>query len=393
MVTGTWRAAAAIAAKDLRRRIRDRSAILVGVVLPFALAGIFSLTLGDADSGTFTATFAIADEDGGELPDAFADMLRGLDFVTLQRADDADDAERMATDGEIDAAFVFPEGFSEGSSAGRGGTITIVTHPGDDVAGLVAGSVAGSFASRIDAVALSVAVALPAGEHDPEAAARVVAAARDAPAVSEVTADDAASHQIDMTTFFAIGMAVFFLFFTVEFGVRGLLEERTEGTLARLLVSPIPPSAVVLGKALASFAVGLVSTTLLVVASTLLLDATWGELLGVALLVLAGVATAVAVTALVTTLASTPAQAGSYASIVAVVGGLLGGTFFPISQAPGLLASLRFLSPQGWLMEGFQTLASGSSTAEVLPALVGTLLIGGVCGAVAWMRASKIVAR
>jgi ABC-2 type transport system permease protein len=393
MTTGTGRAAVAIAAKDLRRRIRDRTAILVGVVLPFALAGIFSLTLGDAESGTFTATFAIADEDGGELPEAFAETLRGLDFVTLEPADDAGEAERMAESGEVDAAFVFPEGFSEGASAARGGTITIVTHPGDDVAGLVAGSVAGSFASRIDAVAVSVAVALPAGEHDPDATTRVVAAARDAPPVSEVVADDAASHQIGATTFFAIGMAVFFLFFTVEFGVRGLLEERAEGTLARLLVSPIPPSAVLLGKALASFAVGIVSTTLLVVASTLLLDAIWGEPLGVALLVLAGVATAVAVTALVTTLASTPAQAGSYASIVAVVGGLLGGTFFPISQAPGILASLRFLSPQGWLMEGFQTLASGSNTAAAIPALAGTLVIGGACGAVAWMRASRIVAR
>ena len=393
MVTGTARAAAAIAAKDLRRRIRDRSAILLGVVLPFALAGIFSLTLGGADTAAFEATYAIADEDGGDLPAAFADVLRGLDFVTLSEANDAADAERMAEAGEVDAAFVFPEGFSEGTSAGRGGAIVIVTHPGDDVAGLVAESLAGSFASRIDAVALAVAVALPPDEHDPDATARVVAAAQKALAVSEVVADDAASHQIDATTFFAIGMAVFFLFFTVEFGVRGLLEERTEGTLARLLVSPIPPSAVVLGKALASFAVGLVSTTLLVVASTLLLDATWGEPLGVALLVLAGVGTAVAVTALVTTLATTPAQAGSYASIVAVVGGLLGGTFFPISQAPGLLASLRFLSPQGWLMQGFQTLASGDSTSAVLPALAGTLVIGGVCGAVAWIRASRIVAR
>ena len=34
-------------------------------------------------------------------------------------------------------------------------------------------------------------------------------------------------------------MAVFFLFFAVEFGVRGLLEEREEGTLSRLLVAPV----------------------------------------------------------------------------------------------------------------------------------------------------------
>jgi ABC-2 type transport system permease protein len=205
--------------------------------------------------------------------------------------------------------------------------------------------------------------------------------------------DVAASRTFSATTFFAIGMAVFFLFFTVEFGVRGLLEERSEGTLARLLVSPIPPSGILLGKAGASFVVGLGSTVLLVLASTWLLDADWGEPLGVASLVLAGVVTAVAVTALVTTLATTPAQAGSYASIVAVVGGLLGGTFFPISQAPGLFAALRFLSPQGWLMEGFQELASGGTFVDIWSALLGTLTIGAACASVAWVRASRIVAR
>jgi ABC-2 type transport system permease protein len=194
------------------------------------------------------------------------------------------------------------------------------------------------------------------------------------------------------STFFAIGMAVFFLFFAVEFGVRGLLEEREEGTLSRLLVAPVSPSSVIGGKALASFVLGLVSTTLLVVATTWLIGAEWGDPLGVALLVLGGVLAAVGVTAMVATLASTPAQAGAYVSIVAVVGGLLGGTFFPISQA-GWLGTLRFLSPQGWLMEGFQELSAGGSLADIVAPLAGVLAIAVATGAVAWVRAKRMVAR
>ena len=38
-----------IAAKDLRRRLRDRTALLVAIVLPLGLAWIFSLTLGDVE--------------------------------------------------------------------------------------------------------------------------------------------------------------------------------------------------------------------------------------------------------------------------------------------------------------------------------------------------------
>jgi ABC-2 type transport system permease protein len=204
-----------------------------------------------------------------------------------------------------------------------------------------------------------------------------------------VRADD---RSVSASTFFAIGMAVFFLFFTVEFGVRSLLEEREEGTLARLLVAPIHPVSVVAGKALASLAVGLVSTTLLVFATTWLLDATWGDAFRVALLVGAGVLAAVGVTALVSTFARTTAQAGAMVSIVAVVGGLLGGTFFPISQA-GWLASVRFLSPQGWLMEGFQETASGGTLGDLAGPLAGVVAIAVLTSGIAWVRATRLVAR
>ena len=103
-----------------------------------------------------------------------------------------------------------------------------------------------------------------------------MARAQAVPPGAEIRSADADDRAVSQSTFFAIGMAVFFLFFAVEFGVRGLLEEREEGTLARLLVAPISPSSVIGGKALASFAVGLVSTTLLVLATTWLLDARWG---------------------------------------------------------------------------------------------------------------------
>jgi ABC-2 type transport system permease protein len=388
----TAKATGAIASKDLLRRIRDRSAILIAVVLPFALAVIFSLTLGGADQASFTATFAIADLDGGRLPASFREAVGALDFVTLRDAVTRREADRLAGDGDVDAAFVFGEGFTSTVEAGQGGAMEVVTSPNADVGAVVARSLASSFAGRLNAVAVSIAVAAPANAT-PEQIAAIQRAAQEAPAPARIMEGTADAKTFNATTFFAIGMAVFFLFFTVEFGVRGLLEEREQGTLARLLVAPLPPSAILLGKALASFVVGMVATVLLVLASSWLLDATWGAPFGVAVLVVSGVLTAVAVTALVTTLAQTPAQAGSYTSIVAVVGGLLGGTFFPISQAPGILGAIRFLSPQGWLMEGFQRLASGDPASAAIPAAAGTLAIGAVCAVIAWSRASRLVAR
>lgn len=385
----TRSASVAIAEKDLRRRFRDRTAILVAIILPVGLAWIFSLTLGGADRQSFTATYAVVDQDHGSLAASFTDTLTHLDFVTLRTVSGRARAERLAQDGDVDAAFVFPEGFSAGVTAGAGGRISVIASPSSDIGALVAASLARSFASRLNAVGVSIATVVHTGDARPGIAAR----AQQVSAAAVVRDARAADRTFSATTFFAIGMAVFFLFFTIEFGVRSLLEERQDGTLARLLVAPIGPGSILIGKALASFLIGLVSTSVMILVSTWLLHATWGNALGVAILVLAGVFTAVAVTALVATLAKTPGQAGSYASIVAVVGGLLGGTFFPISQAPGLLASMRFLSPQGWLMQGFEGLASGGSLAGSLPAIAGTIAIGVVCAAIAWSRAYRMVAR
>lgn len=379
-----------IAQKDLRRRMRDRTAVLMALVLPFGLAWIFSLTLGGADEGGLEATYAVVSQDaGGHLPDEFTSLLESLDFVTLRDAGSAAAAERLAEDGNIDAAIVFPDGFTEQVQSGGGGQIEVIASPDSSIGSLVAVSIARSFGSSLDTVGLSVAtVAGAGGEVGPPLVARAQATPQAAVIRTAAAADQVASQ----STFFAIGMAVFFLFFAVEFGVRGLLEEREEGTLSRLLVAPVSPSSVIGGKALASFALALVSTTLLVVATTWLIGAEWGNPLGVAIFVLGGVLAAVGVTAMAATLASTPAQAGAYVSIVAIVGGLLGGTFFPISQA-GWLGTLRFLSPQGWLMDGFQELSAGGSLADIASPLAGVLAIAVATGAVAWVRAKRMVAR
>jgi ABC-2 type transport system permease protein len=377
-----------IATKDLRRRLRDRTAILVALVLPLGLAYIFSLTLGDVETQGFEASYAVVNDDGGHLSERFTTLLEGIDFVTLRDAASVREADRLARDGEIDAAVVFPRGFTDRVEAGRGGAITVIGAPEAQISALVADSIATSFASDLDAVGLSIAAADPRSPIDD----RLVARAQAVPPGAELRSSDADDRTVSQSTFFAIGMAVFFLFFAVEFGVRGLLEEREQGTLSRLLVAPISPSSVIGGKALASLVVGLVSTSVLVVATTWLLDATWGDPLGVALLVVCGVLAAVGVTALVATLATTTAQAGAYVSIVAVVGGLLGGTFFPISQA-GFLGTIRFLSPQGWLMEGFQELAYGGDLSDIVWPLTGVVAIAVVTGAIAWMRSKQLVAR
>jgi ABC-2 type transport system permease protein len=205
-------------------------------------------------------------------------------------------------------------------------------------------------------------------------------------AVSDVSAQ---TKELDTKSFFAAGMAVFFLFFTVQFGVTSLLEERSEGTLARLLAAPISRASILGGKLLVSFLLGVISMAVLVVATSLLFGANWGNPLGVAVLIVAAIVAAMGIMALVATLAKNAEQAANWQSVVAVVLGLLGGTFFPVSQAPGVLSTLTFLAPQAWFLRGLGDLRGGSLSVVWVPVLA-MLGFAVVAGGVALFRLRRL---
>jgi len=86
--------------------------------------------------------------------------------------------------------------------------------------------------------------------------------------------------------------------------------------------------------------------------------------------------------------AKTAEQAQNYSSMLAVILGFLGGTFFPVGQAGGILADLRFITPHAWFMRGLGDLAGGN-VADVFPAVGALLLFGLVTGAIAALGLKK----
>jgi ABC-2 type transport system permease protein len=83
-----------------------------------------------------------------------------------------------------------------------------------------------------------------------------------------------------------------------------------------------------------------------------------------------GVLSALGIMAVVAVVSRTPEQAANWQSIVAVALGLLGGTFFPLSQGPQLLALFSKLTPHAWFLQGLGDLSAGSGLSVVItPAL------------------------
>ena len=386
------RAALLIAAKDLRQRLRDRSALLVALVVPFVLAAIFGLTLHDVGSGSVTFDFALVDNDHGAAARSFAaDVLSPLEQMGLVRVRSERTQAQGRADadtGKVAATFVIPAGFSTAVAAGAPAELSVLGNIDESIGTLVARSIAEGFAARTESVRLAVAAARP---DDATATRRIVALAVAAPKPVTIVDVSTTRRELGAGTYYAAGMAVFFLFFTVQFGVTSILDERRDGTLARMFAAPIRRSAVLIGKLVTSLVLGTISMTTLAVTSSLFLGAHWGDPLGVAILIVCGVLAATAVMALVATLAKTPDQAGAWSSMVALVLAMLGGAFFSVAQAGGVIARLSLLTPHAWFLRGLEDLAGGGGAQVVLGPAAAMLAFAAVTGGIALTRLGRLI--
>lgn len=397
------RAVLTILAKDLRLRIRDRSALVVGIAAPFGLAFILNLVTGGFGED-FSATYGVVDHDRGEVAGAFTQVVEGLDDdFRIRTGLDEDEARRDVDGGGLDAVFVIPEDFSEQVGSPDGSArLRVLGNVDAPIATTIARSIAEGFTERLNAVRLSVSVAAtnpanPAATDGtdgtgspPDIAELVASAQRQAPPVQvgEATATD---RQLDGTTYLMAGLAVFFVFFLVQFGVLGLLEERQGGTMARLLVAPIPRLAIPAAKTLTSLVLGVTGLTVLAVGSSLLMGADWGSPPAVAVLIVAVVVAAVSLVGVVAGVSRTAEQAGAVQSLIATVLGLLGGSFFPVNLSEGFLSRVSALTPHHWFLRGLgESKADGVAGAlpSVAALLAFALVVGGV-GVVLVLRRSE----
>jgi ABC-2 type transport system permease protein len=385
-----------IAAKDLRQRFRDRSAIMLAVVVPLALAAIFSMLFGPASTPK-AFEYAVVDHDRSQMSSSFADEVladlekRGILEVTLVRTDEA--ARRSVRDGDLDAAFLIPAGFSEAVQSQRPVELGIVGSVDSPTGTDVARSIGRSYVDGLNAVRVAVAAVMHARPGlTPADVGRV--ATQTVHGVAPITLEDtsATARVLDVKTYFAAGMAVFFLLFTVQFGVSSVIDERSEGTLSRLLAAPVSRWSILVGKLLTSVVLGVLSLTVLIIGTTVLLGANWGNPVAVGLLVLSGVLAATGITSVVASLARTAEQAGSWQAVVAVCLGLLGGAFFPIQQSGSFMATVSLITPHAWFMRGLGNLAGGGGVDQVLPAVAALVLMAVLTGAVAFRRIGRVLA-
>ncbi len=393
--------------KDLVLAFRDRAGIILMLLAPFALTlGLGFVTGGFTQSnstGLSSVPVALVNLDEGDLGSGLVDLFNSdelADLVVPSAYTDPVEACRLVDEDQVAAAVIIPAGFSASIIPDPSGNtaeteaIKVYTSPSRPNSAGIVQSIVAQYLNRVEIGRIGGQVTvnqlIASGRITPQEAATVGAAAGKKQAESSEAftsirlkgEEGEAAQQFNILAYMAPGMALMFLMFTTSNGGRTLLVERSQGTLSRLLVTPVTSGQVLLGKMFGIFLTGTVQVLILILASTIIFRLEWGNPLAVLLLVLAAVTGAVGWGMLLTALVRTPGQASSFGSAVMLTFGILGGSFFDLTMMPRWMQAASRITPNAWGIDGFTILARGGGVASILPDIAGLLVMGAVLFAI-----------
>ena len=379
----------AIAWKDLRSTARNMPALLMMLAAPLALAALLGFAFGGGGGFDIAATKVVVanlDKGGAEAGQnagaAIASILTSKDLKDVLETStkgSAAAARQAVDDGKAAVAVIVPEDFSAvvfGSDPTATSQIELYENPTSEIGGSIVEGVVGQVLADFNGARAAAAGAVALRSQSDPPAAQV--AGRAAEAFSHAGGVSAGlqisqrapqagktEKSVSVTGQILAGMMIFFMFFGAANVARTILTEDREGTLPRLFTTPTRHGTIIGGKFVAVFATILVQAVVLLVAGRLLFGIQWGRLDAVVLLTLVAAGVAGGLALLIISFARTPAQAGAIGSGIYLVLALLGGNFTGTAQSSGAFATVQKFTPNGWLIQGWDTTLRGGGAGDI----------------------------
>lgn len=347
-----------------------------------------------------------------------------FDLTDTVRLESAAAARAAVDAGDYAAAIIIPADFTTRATpdfaAGDGSIqpvhVEVYASPAAPIQANIVRSIVQAITNQIAtgeiAIAASIGTLIDSASADPAIGERLQALGSDSDAApvefacafspayapvevqQEMVSGEAAGEggSFNPLIYFGATNAVFFMMFTAQGSASSLLTERRLWTLQRLIASPTPRPAILLGKVLGTLVNCIVQLIALFIALTLIgsviageLQFIWGRNIPAILLMIVAAAIAAAgLGTLITGLVRTEEQANVIGSAVIIVMGLLGGAFFPVQtlEAVPFVQYLPYLTINYWAVDAFLSLAIGQGSILLNVALL--LLLGAVMFGIGW---------
>ncbi len=368
---GMWQ----VVKKDLTVLGRDRRALAVLLVMPLVFIAILGLSTGKLlgwRNENETLRVALADESGTEASRALVEALEGRAGIDVARVASRDTATGLVEEGERTAAVVLGPEYEErvaalsladaieperGKLAGGIASLGIEVHakPSQTMARALVEQVV--FGAAIRTILPRIARRDPVARVYLARVRPAEPAAATEPAAGRPATNPMASYGSEVYQVVVPGYTVMFSFFLINIMGRSFLSEQDLGTLRRLRLAPIGPSALLAGKTVPFLIISVLQGGLLFLFGRLLFGMSWGARPAMLLLVIAS--TSLAATSLgllVATLVRSDAQVSAYANLLVITMAGISGCFMPRDWLPGAMRRASLATPHAWALMAYDQL-------------------------------------
>jgi ABC-2 type transport system permease protein len=387
----------AIARKDLRVLFRDRSAMIFIFGLPIIMTSIFGVIFGKQGGKQeirVPLKILVANLDKGPHGAELIESMQKLGMTPDPEPKGAAEVEKRVKSGDRPFGLTIPANFSTGLEAAvkelaannpnaSQVKLTLWVDPAQtQLEGLAQGTVLAASQRVYAPILRTEALArVPAGYR--QFAEQNMAKGNLKPPidlnVTSMPTETEPSVKPSPGDTLIPGFAVYFVFFMANGVASTLLMERQEGTLRRMLTTPVSRSQVLVGKLLARGVMGMIQTAILFLVGHFWLNLHLDSSpIGILLTALATIFCATGLGLLIATMGKTMEQIQGMTTMVLLLMGLLSGTLVPRQLLPESMQKLSLITPHAWALNAYQDMILRHKPLMATLPNIGVVLLFGV---------------
>lgn len=365
----------ALAGRIVRQVIRDKRTLALIFVVPLLLMTLLTLVLNGTDNTTATLAIVRPTGSGSERVNTLLDaLLPASDRLKILDVR-AEDVDTTLNNGDADAALIFPPDFVQALAAGEHPTVQIVLEGSDP-------AIASTLNTQLQALTRQLGVALAAaqsGQSQPTIlnlpAPFTTATPQYLHGGSQYTATDSLA---------PVFIGVFSFFFVFLLTSVAFLRERSQGTIERVMVSPLTRSELVMGYVCGFTLFALIQSLVILLFVVFALRVHYSGNLALIFLVSALLTLgSVNLGIFLSTFAQNEFQIIQFIPLVFGLQVFLSGIFWPIAQLPGALRPFAYVLPLTYANEALRAVMLknadiGSIAFDLTALLIFALLMIGL---------------
>lgn len=324
----------AVMVKEWIEILNDKSTLLIILLVPIVQMTIYgfgvSFEVRDVDT-------VLLDQDLRPQSQTLLNEFLATDYIKItKRVHSREEAVRDIISGQARAAIIIPPDFSDKIQNGLQGTVQVLVDGSDS-------TIANAVATAAIAVGQSRSIQLlsaRAGEQLPKQPV-------------DLRPRMLFNPDARTTNFMLPGLVGFMAqTITLFLTVNSIVRERVSGTLEQLLLTPVKPLGLMVGKLVPNGVIGFTGANLLLAAMYLIFAVPiHGNLLLLEICMLIFIFVSLSIGILISTTATSQEQAMHLASFVLIPSVLLSGFIFPRESMPFILNWLGYLIPLTYFLQ------------------------------------------